>query len=350
MIVHSRRWWNPAVEAQAVGRCHRIGQTRPVHVYRLHIGSSVETKILEIQDKKEEMASGALGVEGVQTLGRQRLTLDEVMSLFGRFSGEDANAETAVQRAARHAQIVAAAAANHAGAGPAAAAAAAPLFAPPPAAPALMPPPLAEAMPMRRKGRRRSAPGAVADPVAAALAHLQQLQQQGPAGGDVEQVLAARQRAELQAQFLAMREGSQRMQAPAEREQSAAQQQHAHTQVQAQLQLQRQQYEQQRYNMVRRERAQALALAQAHAAARAQAPALGAAPAGGPFGSGGWLPAGPLGAAAVGAEPTAPPVMQNMPPPVGTAPTAPPVMQNMPPVLGVNWGAPPQLPPFNPGQ
>ncbi|OSX77817.1 hypothetical protein BU14_0134s0038 [Porphyra umbilicalis] len=350
-------WWNPAVEAQAVGRCHRIGQTKHVHVYRLHIGSSVETKILEIQAKKEEMASGALGVEGVQTLGRQRLTLEEVMSLFGRFSGEDANAETAAQRAARHAQIVAAAAANHAGTGTAAAAAAAPLFAPPPAAPALLPPPLAEAMPMRRKARRRSAPGAVADPVAAAWAHLQQLQQQGPALGSMQQVLGARQRAELQAPLLAMRQGQQRMQARAEREQSAAQQafaqvqqQHAHAQVQAHLQQQRRQQEQQRYAMVQRERAQALAQAHAHAAARAQAPALAAPLAGGPFGSGGWLPAGPPGAAAVGAEPTAPPVMQNMPPPLGAAPTAPPVMQNMPPVAGVNWGAPPQLPPFNPGQ
>jgi len=357
VVVHSHRWWNPAVEAQAVGRCHRIGQTKPVHVYRLHIGSSVETKILEIQAKKEEMASGALGVEGVQTLGRQRLTLEEVMSLFGRFSGEDANAETAAQRAARHAQIVAAAAANHAGTGTAAAAAAAPLFAPPPAAPALLPPPLAEAMPMRRKARRRSAPGAVADPVAAAWAHLQQLQQQGPALGSMQQVLGARQRAELQAPLLAMRQGQQRMQARAEREQSAAQQafaqvqqQHAHAQVQAHLQQQRRQQEQQRYAMVQRERAQALAQAHAHAAARAQAPALAAPLAGGPFGSGGWLPAGPPGAAAVGAEPTAPPVMQNMPPPLGAAPTAPPVMQNMPPVAGVNWGAPPQLPPFNPGQ
>ncbi len=49
-------WWNPAVEAQAVDRAHRIGQTRPVFAYRLIARDTVEEKILSLQDKKRELA------------------------------------------------------------------------------------------------------------------------------------------------------------------------------------------------------------------------------------------------------------------------------------------------------
>ena len=49
-------WWNPAVEAQAVDRAHRIGQTRPVFAYRLIARDTVEEKILSLQDRKRELA------------------------------------------------------------------------------------------------------------------------------------------------------------------------------------------------------------------------------------------------------------------------------------------------------
>jgi len=49
-------WWNPAVEAQAVDRAHRIGQTRRVFAYRLIARDTVEEKILALQDKKRELA------------------------------------------------------------------------------------------------------------------------------------------------------------------------------------------------------------------------------------------------------------------------------------------------------
>jgi superfamily II DNA or RNA helicase len=49
-------WWNPAVEAQAVDRAHRIGQTRPVFAYRLISRDTVEEKILELQQHKRELA------------------------------------------------------------------------------------------------------------------------------------------------------------------------------------------------------------------------------------------------------------------------------------------------------
>ncbi len=49
-------WWNPAVEAQAIDRAHRIGQTRPVFAYRLIARNTVEEKILELQKSKRELA------------------------------------------------------------------------------------------------------------------------------------------------------------------------------------------------------------------------------------------------------------------------------------------------------
>ena len=54
-------WWNPSVEAQAADRAHRIGQQRPVNVYRLVSRGTVEEKILTLQDKKRALFESALG-------------------------------------------------------------------------------------------------------------------------------------------------------------------------------------------------------------------------------------------------------------------------------------------------
>lgn len=51
-------WWNPAVEAQAIDRAHRIGQDKPVFIYRLMVSGSVEEKMLAMQDKKRSLAKG----------------------------------------------------------------------------------------------------------------------------------------------------------------------------------------------------------------------------------------------------------------------------------------------------
>jgi len=56
-------WWNPAVEAQAIDRAHRIGQTRQVFAYRLVCKDTVEEKILEMQDSKRELADAILSVD-----------------------------------------------------------------------------------------------------------------------------------------------------------------------------------------------------------------------------------------------------------------------------------------------
>lgn len=57
-------WWNPAVEAQAIDRAHRIGQTQPVMAYRMLTKGTIEEKIMLLQQKKNIMASTVLGGEG----------------------------------------------------------------------------------------------------------------------------------------------------------------------------------------------------------------------------------------------------------------------------------------------
>lgn len=57
-------WWNPAVEAQAIDRAHRIGQTQPVMAYRMITKDSIEEKIMLLQQKKQLMSANILGEGG----------------------------------------------------------------------------------------------------------------------------------------------------------------------------------------------------------------------------------------------------------------------------------------------
>ncbi|MGE3777550.1 MAG: DEAD/DEAH box helicase, partial [Pirellulaceae bacterium] len=57
-------WWNPAVEAQAVDRAHRIGQTRRVMAYRVIAQDTVEAKIVELQKSKRELADAIVSASG----------------------------------------------------------------------------------------------------------------------------------------------------------------------------------------------------------------------------------------------------------------------------------------------
>jgi len=54
-VIHFDPWWNPAVEAQATDRVHRLGQTRVVTAYKLICRNTVEEKILNLQRKKREV-------------------------------------------------------------------------------------------------------------------------------------------------------------------------------------------------------------------------------------------------------------------------------------------------------
>ncbi len=67
-------WWNPAVEAQAIDRTHRIGQDRTVIAYRMITSGTIEEKIWELQKKKSAMVQDILGEDGfARALGRDDL-------------------------------------------------------------------------------------------------------------------------------------------------------------------------------------------------------------------------------------------------------------------------------------
>jgi len=70
-------WWNPAVEAQAIGRAHRIGQTNQVFAYRLIARGTVEEKVLELQDTKRDLADAIVGANErlIRNMGREDLEL-----------------------------------------------------------------------------------------------------------------------------------------------------------------------------------------------------------------------------------------------------------------------------------
>ena len=73
-------WWNPAVEAQAIDRAHRIGQTRPVFAYRLIARDTVEERILELQRQKRQLAEALITADDSIIAG---LTREELELLLG---------------------------------------------------------------------------------------------------------------------------------------------------------------------------------------------------------------------------------------------------------------------------
>jgi SNF2 family DNA or RNA helicase len=78
-VIHYDPWWNPAAQAQATDRAHRIGQTRPVFVYNLIVAGSVEERMMSLQQRKRELADGILTPAAEAGLG---LTAREVDGLF----------------------------------------------------------------------------------------------------------------------------------------------------------------------------------------------------------------------------------------------------------------------------
>jgi SNF2 family DNA or RNA helicase len=78
-VIHFDPWWNPAAEAQATDRAHRIGQTRPVTVYRLLTRGTVEEKVIRMQIRKSAVAAV---IDEAGTADAPGLTLDDLNQLL----------------------------------------------------------------------------------------------------------------------------------------------------------------------------------------------------------------------------------------------------------------------------
>jgi SNF2 family DNA or RNA helicase len=77
-VIHMDPWWNPAVEDQASDRAHRIGQQRPVTIYRMVTRNTIEEKIVDLHRDKRDLASTLL--DGSDMTGK--MSADELMKLI----------------------------------------------------------------------------------------------------------------------------------------------------------------------------------------------------------------------------------------------------------------------------
>lgn len=77
-VIHMDPWWNPAVEDQASDRAHRIGQTKPVTIYRLVTKDTIEDKIVDLHRSKRDLADSLL--EGTEAAAK--VTADELIGLL----------------------------------------------------------------------------------------------------------------------------------------------------------------------------------------------------------------------------------------------------------------------------
>jgi len=86
-VIHFDPWWNPAAEDQATDRAYRIGQDKPVFVYKLTTIGTVEEKILEMQERKRELAKS---IHGSASKRSAMWSEDELQSLFEPLAEEEA--------------------------------------------------------------------------------------------------------------------------------------------------------------------------------------------------------------------------------------------------------------------
>ncbi|NML30019.1 DEAD/DEAH box helicase [Paraburkholderia antibiotica] len=78
-VIHYDPWWNPAAENQATDRAHRLGQDKPVFVYKLIAAGSIEEKIVELQEQKAGLADSILAEDAA---GTTRFSDDDLDALF----------------------------------------------------------------------------------------------------------------------------------------------------------------------------------------------------------------------------------------------------------------------------
>ena len=79
VVIHYDPWWNVAAENQATDRAHRIGQKRGVTVYKLVAEHTIEEKVVELQQKKKELADQVLSGEEMGSILFDR---EELLKLF----------------------------------------------------------------------------------------------------------------------------------------------------------------------------------------------------------------------------------------------------------------------------
>ena len=77
-VIHMDPWWNPSVEDQATDRSHRIGQERPVIVYRIIANGTVEDQILSLHEDKRDLVASVM--DGTQKAAK--LSTDELLNLI----------------------------------------------------------------------------------------------------------------------------------------------------------------------------------------------------------------------------------------------------------------------------
>ncbi|MBW2524725.1 MAG: DEAD/DEAH box helicase [Deltaproteobacteria bacterium] len=82
-VIHYDPWWNSAAQEQATDRAYRIGQKKPVFVYKLIVAGSVEERMLQLQTKKRHLADAIMGAASLGTL----LDVAEVDDLFAPLEG-----------------------------------------------------------------------------------------------------------------------------------------------------------------------------------------------------------------------------------------------------------------------
>jgi SNF2 family DNA or RNA helicase len=83
-------WWNPAAEAQAIDRTHRIGQTRNVIAYRLLARHTVEERVAHLQDRKQQLVAGIMGEPKSLSARLTRSDLQALLELTAPVAGPGA--------------------------------------------------------------------------------------------------------------------------------------------------------------------------------------------------------------------------------------------------------------------
>lgn len=78
-VIHYDPWWNPAAENQATDRAHRIGQLKPVFVYKLIVAGSIEERIVAMQGRKAALADSILREDAA---GAAKFSAEDIEALL----------------------------------------------------------------------------------------------------------------------------------------------------------------------------------------------------------------------------------------------------------------------------